>query len=110
MTPPTPGEVRFWELAEPLLGQPGITRSTMMGFPCLRVAGAFFATCDRRTGDLVVKLSEATVDKLVASGRAQPFAPAGKRFREWTAVPFAKSRSWKSLMAQAHEFVAGAGK
>lgn len=28
---PTPGEARFWGLAEPLLEEPGITRSTMMG-------------------------------------------------------------------------------
>ena len=31
----TPGEARFWELAQPLLDQAGATRSTMMGFPCL---------------------------------------------------------------------------
>ena len=52
------GEARFWELAQPLLDQAGVTRSTMMGFPCLRLHGDFFATCDRRNGDLVVKLDE----------------------------------------------------
>ena len=85
--PMLPGEARFWDLAEPLLGQPGVTRSTMMGLPCLRWNGAFFASCDRRTGDLLVKLAETRVDELVATGRAQPFAPAGRRFREWAAIP-----------------------
>jgi len=33
----------------------------MMGLPCLRLDGAFFASCDRRTGDLLVKLPEAHV-------------------------------------------------
>ena len=31
----------------------------MMGFPCLRLDGDFFASCDHRTGNLVVKLNEA---------------------------------------------------
>ena len=43
------GEHRFWSLAHPLLGREGITRSRMMGLPCLRVDGAFFASCDRST-------------------------------------------------------------
>ena len=65
-----PGEARFWDLAEPLLGRADVTRSTMMGLPCLRWNGAFFASCDRRTGDLLVKLAESRVDELVSSGRA----------------------------------------
>ena len=88
------GERRFWELAQPLLERPGVTRSTMMGFPCLRLDGDFFATCDRRDGSLVVKLDEAGVDTLLASGRAEPFAPNGRRFREWAAVPSGKRRAW----------------
>lgn len=59
-----PGEARFWALAEPLLEQAGVTRSTMMGFPCLRLDGDFFASCDHRTGELVVKLDEQRVSAL----------------------------------------------
>ena len=105
MTPPAlPGEGRFWELAEPLLGTGDVTRSTMMGLPCLRWNGAFFASCDRRTGDLLVKLAESRVDELVANGRANPFAPAGRRFREWAAIPESRSRTWKPLLDEALEF------
>ena len=75
------GEQRFWLLAEPLLAHAGVERSTMMGLPCLRLHGAFFAGCDRRIGHLVVKLPQTRVDDLIDSGRAQPFAPAGRRFR-----------------------------
>lgn len=103
-TPVLPGEARFWELASPLLGRPGVTRSTMMGLPCLRWNGAFFASCDRRTGDLLVKLAETRVDELVATERANPFAPAGRRFREWAAIPESRSRSWKRLLDEALEF------
>lgn len=88
------GEARFWELAEPLLGQPGVTRSTMMGFPCLRLHGDFFATCDRRNGALVVKLDEDQVNRLLEAGRAEPFAPSGRRFREWASIPFERRRTW----------------
>jgi hypothetical protein len=101
----TDGEHRFWSLAEPLLERQGITRCTMMGLPCLRIRGAFFASCDRRTGDLLVKLPEARVDELVGADRAHAFAPAGRRFREWAAVPLARSRSWRRLLDEALEFV-----
>jgi hypothetical protein len=49
-------EALFWELAQPLLAEPGVTRSTMMGYPCLRANGAFFACVERATGNLIVKL------------------------------------------------------
>jgi hypothetical protein len=95
------GEARFWELAEPLLEQAGVTRSTMMGFPCLRLDGDFFASCDHRTGELVVKLDEARVTELVAAGRAEPFAPNGRQFREWATIPGRRARSWGPLLEEA---------
>jgi hypothetical protein len=101
------GEARFWDLAEPLLARPGVERSTMMGLPCLRIHGSFFASCDRRTGDLLVKLPEQRVDELVADGRAQAFAPAGRRFRQWAAIPPARSRTWRRLLDDALAFVQG---
>jgi hypothetical protein len=102
---PAPGQARFWDLAEPLLAQPGISRSTMMGFPCLRTDGKFFATCDHRSGALVVKLPEARVDELIEAGRAEPFAPAGHPFREWASIPEARSRAWRRLLTEALDFV-----
>jgi hypothetical protein len=90
----TAGEDRFWELAAPLLEQAGVTRSTMMGYPCLRLQGQFFASVDRRTGDLVVKLDEERVRRLLDEGRAEPFAPNGHSFREWAAIPYAQRRTW----------------
>jgi hypothetical protein len=53
----------------------------MMGLPCLRREGAFFAAWDRGTGALLVKLAPTRVDELLAAG---PFAPAGRRFRQWS--------------------------
>lgn len=102
-----PGEVEFWSLADPLLLRPGVSRSTMMGLPCLRLDGAFFASCDRRTGHLLVKLPKERVEGLVAAGRAEPFAPAGRRFRQWAAIPHAQARDWPALLDDALAFVGG---
>jgi hypothetical protein len=105
-SPPEEHEARFWALAEPMLTQPGVARSTMMGLPCLRIDGQFFASFDRRSGDLLVKLPEARVDQLVDAGRAHPFAPAGRRFREWAAVSPRRRRNWPALLDEALAFVA----
>lgn len=99
----TPGEKRFWALAARLLDQPGVTRSTMMGFACLRLDGDFFATCDHRTGDLVVKLDQPRVTALLESGTAEPFAPNGRRFREWVSIPVEAHRRWGRLLDEALE-------
>lgn len=95
------GEERFWTLAEPLLEQAGVTRSTMMGFPCLRLDGDFFASCDRRTGELVVKLDEQRVATLIDEGVAEPFAPNGRAFREWATIPLRRQRRWGALLDEA---------
>jgi len=49
-------ETLFWELAQQFLAEPGVTQGTMMGYPCLRADGAFFACVERTTGHLIVKL------------------------------------------------------
>ena len=41
---PNPDVRLFWELADPMLAAGEATRGTMMGHPCLRAGGAFFAT------------------------------------------------------------------
>jgi hypothetical protein len=53
--PSEPDDTLFWELAKPLLGG-GAEKSTMMGHPCLRINGDFFASMERNTGDLIVNL------------------------------------------------------
>jgi hypothetical protein len=101
-TGPDATEARFRALTEPLLDQPDVTRSTMMGLPCLRRAGTFFASYDRRSGNLVVKLSEARVAELIGNDQALPFAPAGRRFRQWAAIPAAVDDTWADFLVEAH--------
>jgi hypothetical protein len=94
----------FWELAGQLLAEPGVTRSTMMGYPCLRANGAFFACIEPITGHLIVKLPALRVNELIAVGQALPFAPSGRTFREWAAFPVADPNQWSALLAEARSF------
>lgn len=95
----------FWEVATSFLAHETVSKGTMMGFPCLRVNGDFFASADHRTGDLIVKLAESRVDELIAAGVGQPFAPAGRRFRQWVAIPARDAEQWRQLIAEAMRFV-----
>jgi hypothetical protein len=101
------GEALFWDLAAGLLQEPGITRSTMMGYPCLRDNDAFFACVERTSGHLIVKLAPDRVHELVRSGRATAFAPNGRTFREWASFPRPNRREWIMMLGEAREFVSG---
>ena len=77
-----------------------------MGGRCARVAGEFLALVDGKGSGMVVKLPRSRVDELVAAGIGQPFAPAGKVFREWVAVGAQDRRRWRSLLREGIAFVA----
>ena len=97
----------FWDLVEPLLGEDGIDEGTLMGFPCLRINGDFFGTCDHRSGHLIVKLDRTRVAELIDEGVGQPFAPAGRVFKEWVLVEERDGKRWLRLLDEARAFVAG---
>ena len=97
----------FRELAQQLLAEPGITQGTMMGYPCLRSNGAFFACVERATGHLVVKLPAQRVSELTATGQALPFTPNGRTFRAWAAFPVADPAEWRALLSEARDFAGG---
>jgi hypothetical protein len=84
-----------------------VTAGTMMGLPCLRVAGAFFASCDHRTGDLIVKLPRERVEQLITAGDGKPFAPAGRTFREWVLIDDRDQNRWAELINEALAYVGG---
>jgi hypothetical protein len=94
----------YEELTDDLLYDPAVGRSTMMGFPCVRRAGQFFASFDAKADALVVKVPAPRVDELVADGTGEPFAPNGRVFREWVTIPDPDAARWKGLLGEAHEF------
>ena len=91
-------------LTDDLLYDPAIARATMMGYPCIRLAGRFVASYDAKLGGLVVKLPGERVRQLVDDGTGEPFAPAGKIFREWIAIPTVDPERWHMLLAEAVDF------
>ncbi len=68
---------------------------------CLRFGTAFLALVDTKGAGLVVKLSKSRVAALVARGEAVPFAPAGRTFKEWAAIPALDRRRWRALLDEA---------
>lgn len=94
----------YEELTDDLLYDPAVGRATMMGYPCVRLAGRFLASFDDKGQQLVVKLPRERVDELVDCGAGNPFAPAGKVFREWVAIPNPDRDLWQELLAEAVEF------
>lgn len=95
----------YWAVAQPMIDDGEAERGTMMGFPCLRIHGQFFASMHRETGDLVIKIPADRVDELIAAGEASPFAPAGRRFKEWAQISDRDEARWRSLVDEAFDFV-----
>lgn len=94
----------FWDLAGELMADPAVTRGTMMGFPCLRLNGTFFASVEPKTGDLIVKLPEPRVGELIQAGTGAVFAPNHRVFREWVAIERYDRAVWGSLLREAQAF------
>ena len=99
-------EKLFWELAAELQKKDSrIVEGTIMNGRCLRVGKEFLALVDYKGSGLVVKLPKARVEELIASGAGQPFAPAGRVFKEWVSVPKPDRRTWRSLLLEGVAFV-----
>jgi hypothetical protein len=99
-----PARALYDELTDDLLYDPAIGRATMMGYPCVRLAGRFLASYDHKTGWLVVKLPRHRVTELVNDGDGDSLAPPGKVFREWVSIPTVERELWQALLAEAVEF------
>ena len=78
----------------------------MMGFACLRSRDRFFACLHRAGTHLIVKLPAARVQTAIAEGVGEPFAPNGRVFREWLAVPWSRGEHWSDYARAAERFVA----
>jgi hypothetical protein len=99
-------ERRWHAIANSQLAKRGVTRGTGFGrSEGLRVSGKIFAMLVRE--ELVVKLPRARVEELVAAGLGETFDPGhGRIMKEWISLEPSTSRRWRSLVAEAHDFVA----
>ena len=108
-TRPPADEALFWELIDELQAEdPRVEEGTIMGGRCARVAGEFLGLVDYKGSGLVVKLPRERVQELIDDGVGHPFAPAGRVFKEWVAIPERDRRRWRSLLREGVAFVAPA--
>jgi hypothetical protein len=105
----------FWDLAGELMAEnERVTEGSIMNSRCIRVSSAapvkaakpdFLAMPHHKKSGLVVKLPADRVAELIEAGVGEPFAPAGKVFREWLAVTEADEDAWRSLLREGVAFV-----
>jgi TfoX/Sxy family transcriptional regulator of competence genes len=100
----SPARKLYEDLTDDLLYDPAVGRSTMMGHPCVRRAGRFFASFDPKADCLVVKLPAERVEALIDVGAGEPFAPNGRVFREWVSIPTPDPSGWARHLAEALDF------
>lgn len=102
-----PDHTQFWDVADHFIGLDKVEEGTMMGHHCLRESAGkgFVATVERSSGNLVVKLPRQRVDELVEDGEGLQFAPAGKVFKEWVAIPAYDRDAWTELIEESISFV-----
>ena len=106
MTSDPAGKQLYADVTDALIAGGRATRGTMMGFPCLRRDGAFFASLDPATNALIVKLPADRVTALTRTGTGESFAPNGRVFREWIAIPQPRRDTWTRLLDEAWRFAA----
>ncbi len=96
----------FWELAaEFQAADDRIVEGTIMGSPCLRVGGEFLAMPHHKKDGIVVKLPAERVAAAIDAAEGEPFAPAGKVFKEWLAVTDIDETRWRDLLSEGVDFV-----
>jgi hypothetical protein len=101
----TSPEELFWQLAAELQREdPRIQEGTIMSGRCLRFGKEFLALVDYKGSGLVVKLPKERVAELIEEGVGKSFAPAGKVFTEWLAVPKPDRRCWRALLREGIAF------
>ena len=102
----TDHEELFWRLAAELQrDDPRVQEGTIMNGRCLRVGKEFLALVDYKGSGLVVKLPKLRVAELIDAGVGAPFAPAGRVFKEWLAVPKPDLPRWRALLREGVAFV-----
>lgn len=103
---PAAADELFWDLAAPLLAREDTEEGRIMSSRCLRVNGDFCAMVTS-SGQLVVKLPAERVTALIGEGVGEPFAPAGKVFKQWLGVEGRDEKRWSDLLHESHAFIRG---
>jgi hypothetical protein len=92
------------ELTDDLLYDPAVGHGTIMGHPCIRLAGQFVSCLEKNGTSLILKLPAVRVTALITAGTGTPFAPTGNQMREWVTIPTLDRTLWQSLLTEAVTF------
>jgi TfoX/Sxy family transcriptional regulator of competence genes len=99
------GDETLERLADTYLGRDGVTWGRMFSSTGLGVRGKIFAVVNH-AGNLMVKVPEARVDELDATGAARRMVMRGREMREWVEMPPERGETaWAELLAEAHAYV-----
>ena len=77
----------YEDVADKMVREAGVARSTMMKSPCLRYNGEFIAMMFEKEDALIIKVSPSRVDQLIADGNGMEFNFTKKKFKEWVLIP-----------------------
>jgi TfoX/Sxy family transcriptional regulator of competence genes len=104
----TDADELFEQLATHFADDTAVTLPTpgrgQFGASALKVDDRIFAMVSR--GELVVKLSKARVDELIATGAGKPFdAGRGRPMKEWVSIAPERADDWPALADEARRFV-----
>ncbi len=89
------------DLAFKFVDAHGAEESTMMGTPCLRYKGQFFAMMFEKEDALIIKVREARVLELIENGIGREFNFTKKKFKEWVLIPKIHENQYETLMLEA---------
>lgn len=95
----------FDRLSEELINSGDARPGMMMGFPCLKIKGHYYACKDKRSSALIIKLSEKRVNALIISGEALPFTPAGQLFSLWAVMEVFHENLWRGVLREARKLI-----
>jgi hypothetical protein len=93
------------KVAEKIIQENGVEKSTMMKVPCLRFKGDFMAMMFEKEKALIIKVSPERVNELIVEGKGLEFNFTKKRFKEWVLIPLEYKNEYESYIYESFEYL-----
>ena len=92
------------ELTDDLLYDPAIGRATMMGYPCVRLAGTVPRVVRREGRPPGRETTQRASRRARRDRRRRPVRARRQVFREWVSIATTDRDLWRTLLAEAVTF------
>ncbi|MFV2058863.1 MAG: hypothetical protein ACC707_20565 [Thiohalomonadales bacterium] len=96
--------MNYEQVANKIVREEGVERSTMMKTPCLRYKGNFMAMMFDKEDALIIKVSPDRVNEIISEGRGNEFNFTKKRFKEWVLIPLDYEDEYESFIYESLEY------